>query len=89
VRKVDLGLDLVGLRTAGTRRLGRFSRLAEVRSHLLGFMVFQGTGVRLLLGNSGFGKDIENRLALDFQLSGQIVDSNLAHPPFLSSALSR
>jgi len=34
----------------------------------------------LLLGDSDFGKNVENRLAFDFQFSGQIVDSNLAHP---------
>jgi glyoxylase-like metal-dependent hydrolase (beta-lactamase superfamily II) len=36
----------------------------------------------LLLGDSDFGKHIENGLTFDFQLSCQIVDSNLAHPPF-------
>jgi hypothetical protein len=34
----------------------------------------------LLLGDPDFKQHIENRLALDFQFSGQIVDSNLAHP---------
>jgi hypothetical protein len=34
----------------------------------------------LLLGDPDFQQHVENRLALDFQLSGQIVDSNLAHP---------
>jgi hypothetical protein len=26
---------------------------------------------------------VKNGFALDFQFSGQIVDSNLAHPPFV------
>jgi hypothetical protein len=39
-----------------------------------------------LLGDSNFREDIENSLAFDFQLPGQIVDSNLTHPPFLGTA---
>lgn len=62
---------------------------AQVGSHLLRFMLFHGTGVRLLLSDAYFGKCVENRFAFNFQLPGQIVDSNLAHPLFLSSGLSR
>jgi hypothetical protein len=62
---------------------------AQVGSHLLCFVLFHGTGVRLLLSDAYFGKCVENRFAFDFQLPGQIVDSNLAHPLFLSSGLSR
>ena len=40
----------------------------------------------LLLGDSDFREDIENSLAFDFQLPGQIVNSNLTHPPFLCPA---
>jgi hypothetical protein len=36
----------------------------------------------LLLGNPDLRKYFENRFAFNFQLSCQIVDSNLAHPPF-------
>ena len=43
----------------------------------------------LLLGDSDFRKYIENSFTLNFQLPCQIVDSNLAHPLFLSSTLSR
>jgi hypothetical protein len=46
--------------------------------------VFQRTGVRFLLGDTDDRQHIENRLALDFELSGEIVDSNLAHPAFLA-----
>ena len=42
-----------------------------------------GTGVRFLFGHSDERKHVENRFALDFQLSREIVDSNLAHPAFL------
>jgi hypothetical protein len=83
--KVDLGLDFVAFRAAGTRRLGRARRLTgggtEVRPHFDGFVIFDGTGMGLLLGDSDFQQHVENRLALDFQFSGQIVDSNLAHRP--------
>ena len=54
-------------------------------AHFLRFMVFQRTGVRLLLGDAYFRKYIEDRFAFYFQLPGQIVDSNLTHPLFLSS----
>jgi hypothetical protein len=62
---------------------------AQVRSQLFRFMLFHGTGMRLLLSDAYFGKCVENRFAFDFQLPGQIVNSNLAHPLFLSSGLSR
>jgi hypothetical protein len=39
----------------------------------------------LLLGDANGGQEIEDFLALDFQLPGQIVDSNLGlHPPCIS-----
>jgi len=44
-------------------------------------MVLNRTGVSLLLGNAHLNEHIEDGFALDFQFSGQIVDSNLAHPP--------
>jgi hypothetical protein len=37
---------------------------------LLGFVFLERTGMRLLLGNTDFFQNIEDRLALDFQLSG-------------------
>jgi hypothetical protein len=39
-------------------------------------MVFFGS-------DSSFYQYVENRFALDFQLSRQIVDSNLTHPPLV------
>ncbi len=67
----------------------RFAGPTQVGADLLRFMLFNGTGVRLLFSDAYFRKCVENRFAFDFQLPGQIVNSNLAHPPFLSSALSR
>jgi hypothetical protein len=89
VRQVDLGLDFIGVapgaRRAGGRRLGR---RVEVSPYLFGLVVFQRTGMGLFLGHSDFREDIENSLAFDFQFPGQIVDSNLTHPPFLCPATS-
>jgi hypothetical protein len=85
LRKIDLGLDFVALGAAGSRRLCRTGRLtsvrAEMRPHFDGLVIFNGTGVGLLLGDPDFSKHVEDRLAFNFQFSGQIVDSNLAHPP--------
>jgi hypothetical protein len=50
-------------------------------------MLFQGTGVRLLLGHSNQRQRVENGFTLDFQFSGKIVDSNLTHPAFRFSVL--
>ena len=83
--EVDLGLDLIGVGTARPRRTAgglRGGGSAEAGTHFIRFVVFERTGMALFLGNSDFGKHIENGLAFDFQFSRQIVDSNLAHPPF-------
>jgi hypothetical protein len=88
VRQVDLRLDFVGL-TAGTRasrRRIRFGGGVKVSTHFFRLVVLKRTGVRLLLGNANFGENIKDGLALDFQFPGQIVDSNLAHLPFLCPA---
>ncbi len=83
--EVDLGLDFIAV---GARRPGRSTGTlrragnAETGTDFVRFMVFERTGMALLLGDSDFRKHIENGLAFDFQLSCQIVDSNLAHPPF-------
>jgi hypothetical protein len=92
VREVDLGLDFVAFRTCRTRRFTRgrrFTAGAEVGPHFVSFVVFQRTRMGLLLGDSNLWKYVKNGFALDFQFSGQIVDSNLAHPPSFSSELSR
>jgi hypothetical protein len=91
VRQINLGLDSVGsgLRSTGTSRSWAFAGAAEIGTHFIGFVVFQGTGMRLFLGHADFRQRIENRFAFDFQLSGQIVNSNLTHPPLCSSELSR
>jgi hypothetical protein len=88
VREINLGLDFVGFAT-GTRPGGRglsFGGGAEMSANLFRFVLLDRTRVRLLLCDSDCDQDIKNRLALDFQLPGQIVDSNLTHPPFLGPA---
>jgi hypothetical protein len=52
----------------------------DIFPHQLRFVVFQRTGVRLLLRDAHRDQSVKNFLALDFQLTGQIVDSNLTHP---------
>jgi hypothetical protein len=64
-------------------------RSAQFRAYLLCLVLFQRTGMGLFLGDSDFRKHIENGLALDFQLSCQIVDSNLTHPLFVFLRLLR
>jgi hypothetical protein len=49
------------------------------------FKIFQRTRMSLLLGDTDLGQHVEDGFAFDFQLPGQIVDSNLTHPPFLCS----
>ena len=88
VREINLCLDAFGLRPAGAGSLAAsraISRSAKVGADLLRLVLFQRAGMRLLLGDADFGQHIENRLALDFQFSRQIVDSNLTHPPLCSS----
>jgi hypothetical protein len=84
MREVDLGLDLffAASGTGGFRRTRRrVGSAAEMFPYQFRFVIFQRTGVRLLLRDAHRGQHVKNFLALDFQLTGQIVDSNLAHPP--------
>jgi hypothetical protein len=84
MREVDLGLDLVFAVSSTRRSLRRtgcrIRAAAEMLSHQIRFVVFQRTGVRFLLRDTHRGQHVKNFLALDFQLTGQIVDSNLTHP---------
>ena len=55
----------------------------------LRFVVFERTGMGFFLSDPDYGERIKDCFALDFQLSGQVVNSNLAHPPLCPSGLSR
>ncbi len=84
VREVDLGFDFFfavgGTRSSPCGTWHRVGAAAEVLSHQVRFVIFQGTGVRFLLRDAHRSQGVKNFLALDFQLTGQIVDSNLTHP---------
>jgi hypothetical protein len=88
MRQINLGLNFVSLAPGSrcARRRTRFGGSTEVGPHLFRLMVLERTGVRFLLGDPNFGENIKDGLALDFQFSGQIVDSNLTHLPFLCPA---
>jgi hypothetical protein len=85
MRQIDLGLDFffAAWRFSGSSggRL-RFAGGAEVNAYLLCFVLFQRTGMRLLLSHPDHWQHVENSSAFDFQLPGEIVDSNLTHPAF-------
>ena len=53
---------------------------AKMLAHEFGFVLLERAGVGFLFRDTHFGQDVKNGFALDFQLSRQIVDSNLAHP---------
>jgi len=95
IRQVNLGLDAF-VAVGGTRSLRRTRRslgaAAEMLPHQFRFVIFQRTGVRFLLRHAHRGQHVKNFLALDFQLTGQIIDSNLTHPllfPLLVPLISR
>jgi hypothetical protein len=48
---------------------------------LLSLVRFDGTRVGLAFGHTHKFQSIENLFTLDFQLTRQIVNSNLTHPP--------
>jgi hypothetical protein len=85
VGEVDLGLDLFfavnRARSSPRRTRRRFGAAAEMLPHQVRFVIFQRAGVRFLLRDAHRGQHVKNFPALDFQLTGQIVDSNLTHPP--------
>jgi hypothetical protein len=74
VRQIDFGSDFffapAGARTGFAAGRRTVSGGADIHPHLLGFMLFQRTGVRLLLGDSHDRKRIQNSFAFYFQLSG-------------------
>jgi len=91
VRQINFGFDLVAIRAAGASRLAGGLSVAptEMSPHLVGLVVFKGAGMGLLFRDPDFCQYVENGFALNFQLSGQIVDSNLAHPPSGPPKISR
>ena len=92
MRQINLGLDFFfaaqGAGRAGRRRL-RFSRAADVGPYFFRFVLFQRAGMRFFLGDSDKRKRIKNGFTLHFQFPGEIVDSNLAHPPLFENLLPK
>ncbi len=83
--QINFGFYFITRRAGWARRFCGRRRVrprAKMRSHFSRFILFERAGMRFLLGDANFLKHIENSFALNFKLSRQIVDSNLAHPPF-------
>jgi hypothetical protein len=72
VRQINLGLDAFRFSARGAGGLGSraFAGATHVHADFLRFVLFQRTGMRLLLGHPNFGQYVENSFTLDFQLSG-------------------
>jgi hypothetical protein len=84
VGKVNLGLDSLRRTRRGAGAAGSAAAL-KCPAHLLGFVVFNRTGVSLTLTQAELSQNIKNLFALDFHLAREIVDSNLAHPPLFET----
>jgi hypothetical protein len=59
VRKVNLSFDFIAVTADCTLRLARargFPRFAEVSPHFVGFVIFERTGMGLLLGDPNLGQ---------------------------------
>jgi hypothetical protein len=65
MRQVDFRLELVYRRRTPRAAAGAGLMLGKVLLYALGFIFFDGTGVRLLLGYADLGKNVENRFTLD------------------------
>jgi hypothetical protein len=73
VRQVDLGFDFIGARMRCARRFPHampVPRAFEVCTNFFGFVLFERTGMRLLLGDADFSQHVENGFTFDFQLPG-------------------
>jgi hypothetical protein len=79
LREVELGLGIGG-RACRTDA----ASAVEIGADLLGLVGLDGAGVRLAGNADGF-EGIQNRPALYFQFSCQIVNSNFAHPSLFAS----
>jgi hypothetical protein len=55
--------------------------MLELRANLLSFMLVYRTRVCLTFTQTEFREYVKNLATLDFHLTREIVNSNLAHPP--------
>jgi hypothetical protein len=67
------------------RRRTAAAAVLEVVAHLLSLIGFDRAGVRLWFRHANRNQSIQNRLALDFKFSRQIINSNFAHPSLFVS----
>jgi len=72
----------VGLRLRFGFQVGHVESVQPAQSDRHVFV--DGAGVRFLLDDSQFREPIQNLVSLDFQLSRQLVDSNLLHRKAIS-----
>jgi hypothetical protein len=83
LRQVNLGLDLFfGARRPALSGLGRFGLAGKVLAYPHRLVGFNGAGVGFLLRDPYLDQGVKDCLTLYFQLSCQIVDSNLLHSAF-------
>jgi hypothetical protein len=82
VGEVDLGtiLLLAARARCSTRPCGTRAAL-KIAANTLSLMRFNGTRMGLAFGQIHGFQSVENLFTLDFQLTRQIVNSNLTHPP--------
>ena len=82
IGEIDLGtILLLASRTRTTPRPCGTRAALKVATHPLRLARFDGTRMGLAVGHTHRFQSIENLLTLDFQLTRQIVNSNLTHPP--------
>jgi hypothetical protein len=81
MREIELGL----LGGCGTRRSAIAASL-KVPAHLLRLIILDGAGVRLLLGDADRFERIEDGVALDLELSCQIINADFAHLSLFAEA---
>jgi hypothetical protein len=91
--KIDLGFDFVAVgagRPGGpSGGMGQFTVRPKMGTNLIGIIPFKRTGVGLFFSHSRLDKYVENGFTFDFQFPGQIVNSNLTHPPSIPSGIRR
>jgi hypothetical protein len=82
LRQINLGLDLIGGSGPQPRFLcrSRFLRFPlKVLAHALNHVGIERARMALLIVDADGRQVVENRLAFDFQFSGQIVNANFIH----------
>jgi hypothetical protein len=82
MRKIDFGCYGLGAaRRSAARVARRFRSTLKLSANLFGLMILNRAGVGLAFTQAEFSQHVKNLTALDFHLSREIVNSNLAHPP--------